>query len=44
MKSFVQFLSEAAKTSAATQAQQRGLVGDGHGGWYDRQQVCCEDR
>ena len=37
MKSFVQFLSEAAKTSAATQAQQRGLVGDGHGGWYDRQ-------
>ena len=37
MKSFVQFLQEAAKTSAATQAQQRGLVGDGHGGWYDRQ-------
>ena len=36
MKSFAQFLSEAAKTSASVQAKQRGLVGDGHGGWYDK--------
>jgi phosphopantetheine adenylyltransferase len=33
MKSFFQFLSEA---SASQQAQRLGLVGDGHGGWYDR--------
>ena len=32
MKSFFQFLSE----SAAQQAARLGLVGDGHGGWYDR--------
>ena len=36
MKSFTQFLSEAVKTTASTQAKQRGLVGDGHGGWYDK--------
>ncbi len=35
MKSFAQFLGEAVKTAASTQAKQRGLVGDGHGGWYD---------
>jgi hypothetical protein len=34
MKSFFQFISEA---SASQQAQRLGLVGDGHGGWYDRQ-------
>ena len=33
MKSFFQFLSE----SAAQQAARLGLVGDGHGGWYDKQ-------
>lgn len=33
MKSFLQFISEA---SASQQAQRLGLVGDGHGGWYDR--------
>jgi nicotinamide mononucleotide adenylyltransferase len=33
MKSFFQFLTEA---SASQQAQRLGLVGDGHGGWYDR--------
>lgn len=32
MKSFLQFLSE----SASQQAERMGLVGDGHGGWYDR--------
>ena len=36
MKSFVQFLDEAVTTTASTQAKQRGLVGDGHGGWYDK--------
>lgn len=35
MKNFFQFLTEA--TAAAQQAQRLGLVGDGHGGWYDRQ-------
>ena len=34
MKSFLQFISE---TTASQQAQRLGLVGDGHGGWYDRQ-------
>jgi hypothetical protein len=34
MKSFFQFIAEA---SASQQAQRLGLVGDGHGGWYDRQ-------
>lgn len=34
MKSFFQFLTEA---TASQQAQRLGLVGDGHGGWYDRQ-------
>jgi hypothetical protein len=33
MKSFFKFLSEA---TASQQAQRLGLVGDGHGGWYDR--------
>ena len=34
MKSFFQFIIEA---TAAQQAKRLGLVGDGHGGWYDRQ-------
>ena len=34
MKSFLQFITEA---TASQQAQRLGLVGDGHGGWYDRQ-------
>jgi len=34
MKRFLQFISEA---TASQQAQRLGLVGDGHGGWYDRQ-------
>jgi len=34
MKSFFQFISEA---SASQQAARLGLVGDGHGGWYDKQ-------
>jgi hypothetical protein len=34
MKSFFQFLTEA---SPSQEAARLGLVGDGHGGWYDRQ-------
>lgn len=34
MKKFLQFLSEA--STAVQQAQRMGLVGDGHGGWYDK--------
>ena len=34
MKSFFQFITEA---SASQQATRLGLVGDGHGGWYDKQ-------
>jgi hypothetical protein len=34
MKSFFQFLSEAG--TATQQAARLGLVGDGHGGWYDK--------
>jgi len=33
MKSFFKFLSEA---TASQQAARLGLVGDGHGGWYDK--------
>ena len=33
MKRFFQFLSE----SASQQAARMGLVGDGDGGWYDKQ-------
>lgn len=36
MKNFFQFLKEAVDSQAARQAQTLGLVGDGHGGWYDR--------
>ena len=34
MKSFFQFIAEA---TASQQAQRLGLVGDNHGGWYDKQ-------
>jgi hypothetical protein len=34
MKKFNQFITEA--TSASVQAKRLGLVGDGHGGWYNR--------
>ena len=33
MKSFFQFITEA---TASQEAQRLGLVGDGHGGWYDK--------
>ena len=33
MKSFLQFISE---STAVQQATRMGLVGDGHGGWYDK--------
>ena len=36
MKSFFQFLTEAAQSQASQQAQKLGLKGDGHGGWVDR--------
>jgi hypothetical protein len=36
MKNLFQFLSEAAASTAVQQAQRMGLVGDGHGGWYDK--------
>ena len=36
MKNFFQFLSEATASTAVQQAQRLGLVGDGHGGWYDK--------
>ena len=35
MKNFFQFLSEASASTAVQQAERMGLVGDGHGGWYD---------
>lgn len=34
MKTFPQFINEA--TAASVQAKRLGLVGDGHGGWYNR--------
>ena len=34
MKKFYQFITEA--TAASVQAKRLGLVGDGHGGWYNR--------
>ncbi len=36
MKSFFQFLSEAAESQAAIRAKKLGYTGDGHGGWLDR--------
>lgn len=37
MKSFAQFIKEAVETLASTEAKNRGLVGNGHGDWYDKQ-------
>lgn len=37
MKSFSQFITEAVETLASTEAKNRGLVGNGHGDWYDKQ-------
>ena len=36
MKTFFHFLKELAGSTAVQQAQRMGLVGDGHGGWYDK--------
>jgi hypothetical protein len=36
MKSFSKFLSEAQSSQSVMQAKRLGLVGDGHGGWYDK--------
>ena len=35
MKTLLQFLSEA-ETQASSQAKNMGLMGDGHGDWYDK--------
>lgn len=37
MKQFHQFITEARTTKASSQAKRMGLVGDGHGDWYDKQ-------
>ena len=37
MKQFDKFISEARTTRASAQARRLGLVGDGHGDWYDKQ-------
>lgn len=37
MKSFSQFIKEAVETVASVEAKNRGLVGNGHGDWYDAQ-------
>ena len=37
MKQFSQFITEARTTKASQEAKRLGLVGDGHGDWYDRQ-------
>ena len=37
MKQFQTFITEARVTKASSQAKRLGLVGDGHGDWYDRQ-------
>ena len=36
MKSFSNFIKEASSL-ASQQAQKMGLIGDGHGDWYDRE-------
>lgn len=35
MKTFRQFICEARETKASQMAKQRGLIGNGHGDWYD---------
>lgn len=37
MKTFAKFFNEAVETQASTEAKNRGLVGNGHGDWYDKQ-------
>ncbi len=37
MKSFFNFLKEARTSSISDQAQSKGLTGDGHGNWYDKE-------
>lgn len=37
MKTFAQFIKEAVETLASTEAKNRGLVGNGHGDWYDKE-------
>jgi hypothetical protein len=37
MKTFARFFNEAVETLASTEAKNRGLVGNGHGDWYDKQ-------
>ena len=37
MKQFLTFITEARVTKASQQAKRLGLVGDGHGDWYDKQ-------
>lgn len=37
MKAYAQFIAEARTTKASSQAKRLGLVGDGHGDWYDKQ-------
>ena len=37
MKKFSTFITEARVTKASQEAKRLGLVGDGHGDWYDRQ-------
>jgi hypothetical protein len=37
MKTFAQFIKEAIQTLASTEAKNKGLVGDGHGDYYDKQ-------
>ena len=37
MKSFFNFLKEARTSSVSDQAQSKGLIGDGHGNWYDKE-------
>jgi hypothetical protein len=35
MKTFLTFIKEAVETQASSQAKRMGLVGDGHGDWFD---------
>ena len=37
MKSFFNFFREARTSTVSDQAQKRGLTGDGHGNWYDKE-------
>jgi len=37
VKAYAQFITEARTTKASSQAKRLGLVGDGHGDWYDKE-------